>query len=169
MERIIIVLLIFLSVSAHASEPYKEVKDYIYEAMPTGDFNHPSWFKAAEGLKIPLQNNIPWANYYAAFLYTYGAGGFPEDYEKAKKLSSSSAQEGFVPAMLYQARNNEYGLAGEVNLSQAVYWYEKSALKGSRAAASRLEAAYSKGELELKPNTKLATKWRAKKGECKKP
>jgi TPR repeat protein len=169
MERILQILLIFLSFSAHATEPYKVVKDYIYEAMPTGDFNHPSWFKAAEELKTPLKKNVPWANYYAAFLYNYGAGGFPENLEKAKKLTTSSANEGFVPAMLYQARNNEYGLTGEVNLTQAVFWYEKSALAGSRSAASRLEEAYSKGELELKPNPKLATKWRIAKGECEKP
>jgi len=169
MERILLHIFIFLSFSAHATEPYKVVKDYIYEAVPTGDFNHPSWFKAAEELKTPLQNNVPWANYYASFLYTYGAGGFPENLEKAKELSLSSAQAGFVPAMLYQARNYEYGLAAKVNLQKSFYWYEKSAIAGSRSAASRLEAAYSKGELELKPNIKLAAKWRAEKGECEKP
>lgn len=169
MKHVLLIIFALTSPLVLANEPHIEVKSHIDTALPTGDFNHSSWFKAAEKLKTSLHDNVPWAKYYASFLYTYGAGGFPEDLVKARELASSSAEEGFLPAMLDQARRNEYGLSGAIDIKKAVVWYEKAALAGSRSAAERLEEAYSKGELELKPDQRLADKWRKLKGECKKP
>ena len=169
MNYALLLILAFTSFLALANEVHIDVKNHIDTALPTGDFNHPSWFKAADELKTPLNQKAPWAKYYASFLYNYGAGGFPEDLAKAKKLALSSAQDGFLPAMLDQARRNEWGLSGTIDLKKSVVWYEKAALAGSRSAASRLEQAYTKGELKLKPNPKQAAKWSSLKGECKKP
>ena len=168
-NRIYLLLLVLISSVALASEPYAEVREHINTALDSGNMEHDSWYKAAELLKEPLSQNASWAKFYAAYLYAFGTGGFPNDHDKADELETAAATEGFLPAMVAQARRNEYGLSGTIDLALAYSWYEKAALAGSRSAAARLEEAYVKGELEVEADPEAAAKWKAIKGKCKSP
>lgn len=171
MNRILLLCLALTSSVALATDPYEEeVMDYIYNvAFPTGDMNHPAWFKAGEKIKVPLSEGAPWAELQASLFYEYGAAGYPQDIKKASELLLSSANNGYTPAMTTLARKYESGFLGSIDLKEAVAWYEKAALSGSNSAVEKLENAYTKGKLGLKPNPKLAEKWRALKVECNKP
>jgi len=169
MNRILLLLLILVSPVALADEPYSEIQEHIHKALDSANLEHTSWYKAAELLKKPLAENLSWAKFYAAYLYAFGAGGFPNDHAKADMLETAAANEGFLPAMVAQARRNEHGLSGTIDLALAYSWYEKAAMAGSRSAAARLEEAFTKGELKLAPDLDAAAKWRKIKGECKSP
>ena len=169
MKRIFLLLLIWGSPFALADESYSEIREHIYKALDSGNMEHASWYKAAELLNKPLTENFSGAKFYAAYLYFFGTGGFPNDHAKADMLETAAANEGFLPAIVAQARRNEHGLSGTIDLALAFSWYEKAALAGSRSAAARLEEAFTNGELDLAPDLDAAAKWRKIKGECKSP
>lgn len=169
MIRTIAFTLLIVPFLVMANESYREVKSLINNALPTGNYEHEFWYDAAKRLREPLKENEPWAQYYSSFLYAYGAGGFERDYEKANELAYSAAQEGFLPAMLDQARRNEWGLSGVKDFDIALKWYKKAALAGSRSAAERLEDVFSNGELGQSQDIEAAEKWRNLKAECEKP
>ena len=169
MNRILLLLLILVSPIALADEQYAQIQEHIKTALDSANLEHESWYKAAELLKQPLEAGHPWAKFYAAYLYAFGTGGFPNDHAKADFLETSAANEGFLPAMVAQARRNEHGLSGTIDLALAYRWYERAALSASYSAAARLEEAFTNGELKLEPDLEAAAKWRKIKGECKSP
>jgi TPR repeat protein len=125
MNRLFLLVFLLFSSIALATEPYSEIQEHIYKGLESGNMDHESWYTAAKLLNKPLAENIPWANYYAAYLYAFGAGGFPIDYTKADMLETSAANEGFLPAMVAQARRYEHGLSGTIDLAIAYSWYKK--------------------------------------------
>lgn len=169
MLRVLILTILFVPAMVTADEAYDDVSEIINKALPTGNFEHKLWYEAARKLKLPLESNRAWARYYASFLYTYGAGGYEQNYEKADEMGLSAAHEGFLPAMEDRARRNEYGLSGTIDFEKALMWYEKAALAGSRSAAARLEEVYLFGELGQKVDKVKAAKWNGIKGECGQP
>lgn len=162
-------ILIILSGQALAENTIEKIKSHIDQALQSKDMNHKSWYKAAELLAPLIEAKNQDAIYYSTFLHAYGVGGYAQNINKATTLLREAAESGSVTAMVSQARHNEHGLSGHINISKAVYWYKKAGKSGSRSAASRIAEAYRNGEIGLTKNIKLADEWDKIKGDCKKP
>ena len=169
MVPILVFFLVMATPAIVEDDAEQFVKNAIHAAMPSGDPEHPSWYLAAEKLKEPLAEGVPWAKYYASFLYAYGAAGFARNIEVADQQALSAAEAGYLPAIVDRARRLEYGLSGIRDLRKAANWYEKAAIAGSRSAASRLVQAYVNGELEFPRDEEMAATWRAHLSKCTLP
>ncbi len=168
-KSIVFIACLTVTTSIIGAERFENVKALIDKALPTGDYEHRFWYEAADILREPLAAGDPGAKYYASFLYNYGAGGFSEDFTMAKRLALEAANSGFLPAMVHQAVDSEYGLSGEKNHALSVSWYQKAALAGSKSSASRLVEAYENGELGLERNDTEASAWLEIRGKCREP
>ena len=164
--RIYMLVLLFLPLWAFASEEY-DVEAVMSKAIKEWHPENEYWYEGAAMLKEPLARDEPWAKYYLAWLYNYGAGGYPQDYKRAHDLTLEAANAGYARAMFNLAIQLESDtVLSKKNLPEALKWYKRGALAGSSRAAGRVAEAYRNGDLGLDVDIEEAEKWEVIKQQC---
>jgi TPR repeat protein len=100
------------------------------------------------------------ATYYLSFLYWGGLAGFRYDQAESLRLIRRSANAGHATAQSALANMYETGTSVERNEELAVEWWIRAAENGSWVAQSRLERAYTLGEIGLPVDREEAQRWR---------
>ena len=100
------------------------------------------------------------ATYYLSFLYWGGLGGVQRDQATALRLIENSAHAGYATAQGALANMYEHGVTVKKDESLAVEWWIRAAANGDWIAQSRLERAYTLGELGLPVDAQQAERWR---------
>jgi hypothetical protein len=100
------------------------------------------------------------APYYLAFLYSGGLGGVQRDEATALRLVQNSANRGYALAQGALANMYEHGVNVRKDESLAVEWWIRAATNGDWIAQSRLERAYTLGEIGLPVDAQEAKRWR---------
>lgn len=87
----------------------------------------------------------PYALFNLAILYGNGIGGVAHDQFKAHELHMEAAIREVVPAMYEVALMLERGLGCTQNYSEAAFWYEEGAKRGSLECFNNLGVLYKEG------------------------
>jgi len=116
--------------------------------------------EAGRLFRAAAEQGLPVAQYWYGHLISTG-NGVARDLSIAAEWILKAA-EGDVAIAAHEAGAiYELGLGLPANNARAVAWYRKAAIAGVRQAASRLEAAYTNGELGLKVSPQDASVWAA--------
>jgi TPR repeat protein len=102
----------------------------------------------------------PKAQYYLSFLYLGGLAGVQPDEATGVRLTENSAHAGYTQAQAALANWYEHGVYVKKDESLAVEWWIRAAANGDRLAQSRLERAYTLGEIGLPVDPQEAQRWR---------
>lgn len=100
------------------------------------------------------------AQYYLSFLYFGGLAGVQDDDATALRLVQASANAGYPTAQAALANMYEHGSYVKKDEPSAVEWWIRAAANGEWIAQSRLERAYTLGELGLPVDAQEAERWR---------
>jgi len=163
-HSLILLLIPLWGIASEVDDVEAVMSKAIEEWHPENEY----WYEGASMLEEPLARDEPWAKYYAAWLYNYGAGGYPQDHKRAHELTLEAANAGYARAMFnlgVQLENDT--ILSKRNQPEALEWYKRGARAGSSLAAGRVAEAYRSGDLGLEIDISEAEKWEAIKRECK--
>ena len=101
--------------------------------------------KALQLYTVAAEALQPYALFNLAILYAGGLGGVSHDQFKAHELFMRAAEREVLPAMYEVALMLERGLGCLQNFSEAAFWYEEGAKRGSLECFNNLGVLYKEG------------------------
>ena len=120
--------------------------------------------EAVRYFRLAAEQGLPNAQYWLGHMTTRGEG-VRRDLEVGAQWIIKAAAAGVAPALFEAAKIYELGLGQISDHPRAVALYRQAGEAGIKAAAERMAAAYTNGELDLKPDAAEATRWAARAGQ----